>query len=135
MIEGEQDAIYQVGGLMQLANDLFDVYEDSRHGINTLITKSRNIEKLRSIYQRQHKAAIAALRKLAYPETNKMAYIRKLALGLSRCPVCLDQLEKLEATDEKGFNPQRHKRRELICDMEKWGNLFRSFLYYLKTDI
>jgi hypothetical protein len=135
MIEGEYDAIYLVGGLMQLANDLFDVYEDSRHGINTLATKSRKIEELRSLYNKQQTITFAAISRLAYPGANKRAYLRKLSLGLSRCQVCMDQLEKLEKKSNNEFNAQAHERRELICDMEKWGNLFRSLLYYLETEI
>jgi hypothetical protein len=135
LIEGEHEAIYQVGGLMQLANDLFDVYEDSRQGINTLVTKSRKIDDLRSCYLRQRMIAMAAIRRLAYPEANKRVYLRKLSLGLSRCQVCLDQLEKLEGKNGPGFHPLHYERKELVCDMEKWRNLLRSLIYYLKTGI
>jgi hypothetical protein len=135
IIEGERDAIYQVGGLMQMANDLFDVYEDSRNGISTLFTQSQEIKELRSIYLKQQDLTIAAITELAYPEANKRTYLRKLSLGLSRCQVCLDQLEKLENRRSVGFNPLAHERKELVCDMEKYGNLFLSFLYYLKTEI
>ena len=135
MIEGEQDAIYQVGGLMQLANDLFDVYEDSRQGINTIVTNSPKIEALRSIFLNQRKIAFASIKRLEYPGDNKKFFLGKLSLGLSRCLVCLDQLEQLEIMNNNSFDPIRHQRRELICDMEKWVNLFRSFLYYMNTKI
>jgi len=135
LIEGEHEAIYQVGGLMQMANDLFDVYKDSRHGTRTLITYLKQIDEFRSIYKNQLQTAIDSIKRLEYPPQQIKKYLHKLSLGISRCMVCLDQLEKLEKRNTGEFNPDIFHREQLLCDMEKWKNRFRSLSHYLQTDL
>ena len=133
LINGEREAIYEVGGLMQFANDLFDVYEDSREGINTLVTRANHIRDLRAVYQNQLDKAFSAIKSIPYPGHSKKLYMRKLSLGISRCMVCLDQLEDLEKRNGDVFSAADFSRKELICDMEKPGNLLRSLYHHLGT--
>ena len=114
LVKGEEEAIFQVGALMQLANDLFDVYEDSRQGIKTLITIAKHIDELRAIYQAQLNKAIEAVRRLDYPEARIRIYLHKLSLGISRCMVCFEQLEQLEKNNNAVFDPMQFNREQLI---------------------
>jgi len=135
LVKGEKEAIFQVGALMQLANDLFDVYEDSREGIKTLVTIAGHIDELRAIYQSQLIKATEAVCSQDYPQARIKAYLHKLSLGISRCMVCFEQLEQLEKNNNGVFDPMQFKREQLICDMEKWSNRFRSLAFYLETKI
>ena len=135
MSNDERAAIYEIGGLMQLANDIFDVYEDSRQDIDTVITCSKHIQFVREIYEKQFQQAVKAVKRLDYPKNQVRRFLFKLSLGISRCHVCLDQLESVERSHGGVFEPGQLTRTELVCDMEKWRNKFRSASYFIKTDI
>ena len=47
---GEEKMLYCLGGLMQLSNDIFDVYKDQKAGVGTLVTTATKIEDLRFYY-------------------------------------------------------------------------------------
>ena len=102
-------------------------------GINTLVTRANHIRDLKAIYQNQLDKAFSAIKSLPYPDHNKKLYLRKLSLGISRCMVCLDQLENLEKRNRNVFSAADFSRRELVCDMEKPGNLLRSLHHHLGT--
>lgn len=129
--QGEENALYLAGGLMQLGNDIFDVYKDHAQGIRTLVTSCRNIIEVRDEFNMQLKNTFAAMRRMDYPARNIKNHMHKFLLGMSRCWVCLDQLEKLEEKSGGRFSPGEYSRSELVCDMEKAGNILRSLRYYL----
>lgn len=131
LLEGEEEALYNTGGLMQLGNDIFDVYDDDRQHIKTLLTASRTMNEVRDIFREQMEKSIRLIRKSAYMDKDKSAYIHKFTLAISRCFVCLDQLEGLQQKTDGEFIPSEYSRNELICDMEKPANILRSLKYYL----
>ncbi|MFC2106941.1 hypothetical protein ACFLRY_01270 [Bacteroidota bacterium] len=129
--DGEKEAIYEIGGLMQFGNDIFDVYEDSRENIDTLITVNQDINIVKEAFQNQYNKAIEMAEKMNYPEKNKNLFIRKLIMGISRCYVCLDQLYHLQKKNEMKFDAMKFCRDDLICDMEKPSNVLSFLKYYL----
>ncbi len=131
VIEGEMDALYNAGSLMQLGNDIFDVYDDSRDNIRTLLTACENIKEVRQIFTEQMEKTIILINTLKYKRHQLRKYTREFILGISRCFVCLDQLEALESKSGGKFKPAEYSREELICDMEKPSNMLASLKYYL----
>jgi len=129
--EGEEEAFFNIGGLMQLGNDIFDVYKDSRAGIRTLPAHCEKIDDVRQVFISQLDHCIAITRKVDYSRDDIKRYINKLMLGISRCFVALDQFKKLQRTSAGRFTPSTYSRKELICDMEKPGNLMRSMRYFV----
>ncbi len=133
--EAEYDAFYNLGALMQLGNDIFDMYKDYKSGINTLATTTKNIKDLRNYFILQHKKTNNLLKKLDYSNKNKNIFLNKVTLALNRCYVCLDQFEKLEKSTNYSFKLSNYSRKELICDMEKPVNVLKSIRYYIKNDV
>ena len=130
--EAEKKMIYQLGGLMQMGNDIFDVWEDSQSGIETMATKSNNIKDLRKSFTDELEKAIEAVTKCSYPKKQLQAFTRINLLGLSRVYVCLDQFEKLQAPEDLIFQPEKYSRKQLICDMEQPKNKKAAIKYYLR---
>jgi hypothetical protein len=52
---------------MQMSNDIFDVYEDSRAGVQTIMTHSQQVASVRVIFKDWLNRAYAAMYKTHYP--------------------------------------------------------------------
>ncbi|NTW23884.1 MAG: class 1 isoprenoid biosynthesis enzyme [Lentimicrobium sp.] len=133
--EEEKLMLMKTGGLGQLENDMFDVYKDSRDGIRTLATTEKNISNLRKTYTTLTKEVAGLVHNTAYPHKNKQKFLGILSLVVSKGFVCLDKLEKIERKTNNTFTPENYRREDLICDMEKPLNIFRSVHYYAKCDL
>ena len=131
LINGEEEVLYNTGSLMQLGNDIFDVYKDEVAHIGTLLTRCKHISEVRAVFQEQLNKTIMLVRQSGFDKGQKRKFLRKLVLGISRCFVCLDQLENLQPSSRGKFKPSEYSREEMICDMEKPANMFRSVSYYL----
>lgn len=135
MSQHEVEATYHMGALMQMANDIFDVYKDARAGIRTLITIGLSISEVRKLFSRQMDKAFGLYAHMPFPTKTKQKVLRKLSFGISRVFVALDQYEKLEEKTGGNFVPTKYGRKELICDMEKISNLWHSLVYYARYKI
>lgn len=127
---GEEEALFHIGALMQLGNDIFDVYKDEKAQIHTLLTTCGTIEEVRQVFLEQMAHSILLIKDTAYDKLSIQNYLNKFVLGISRCFVCLDQLEGLEKKTGGRFSPAEYTREELICDMEKPWNMMRSLRYF-----
>jgi hypothetical protein len=121
---------YNVGALLQLENDLFDVYKDSRANINTLVTMGEDMELVYALYADQWKKVCLLIKETAYPAKGKKAFASLLAALVSRGFVCLQMLQKRQKENNGKFDPHAFSRKQLICDMEKPINLIRTIGYY-----
>lgn len=130
--EDERRLLYALGGLMQLGNDIFDVYKDTQAGIRTLPNTASNINQVRVFFTSLLNEVFQLTQQTGFKQRNKKRFVRMISLGLSRCFVCLDQLEKLERRSGGKFTPLLYSRSDLICDMEKPSNVLRSLAYYIK---
>lgn len=127
----EEAALYCAGALMQLGNDIFDVYKDAPDHIDTLLTTTSSIDKVRQMYLAKSDETFQLIAKMNISPKRIRKFCHILSLGMSRCLVALDQHEQLEKSNNGVFNPNLYSRKELICDMEKPINLWRSFKYYI----
>lgn len=131
MPKADENLFYQTGALLQLENDLFDVYKDYQAGIKTLVTSAGSIRALRQEYQLLWENLKQSMAPTHYPAGGKRAFKQLICALVCRGFVCLDMLEKLEAQNKGVFNPAAFTRKELICDMEKPANLLRTIRYYI----
>lgn len=130
---GEQKMLYSLGGLMQLSNDIFDVYKDRQGGVSTLVTTSTSIKELRFHYTALLKISTATAYRSGYAKKSIRKFLGILHMGIfSRCYVCLDQLEKLEKRSGGIFDPRSYSSKDLVCDMDTIGNKFSSLGYMMK---
>jgi len=133
MKNGEAKMLYCLGGLMQLSNDIFDVYKDHKNGVRTLVTTADSIKALRFYFSALLKLGKAAAYRSGYSKKNVRKFLGLISVGIfSRCYVCLDQLERLEKRSNHVFAPDAYSRKDLICDMDTVSNKLRSLRYHMK---
>jgi hypothetical protein len=128
----ESDLIYKAGSLIQLENDIFDIYKDQVDNIKTLATTATNIHKLRTIYKTLFHEVIDLLKQSDFENRNKNIFLMMLTSLVSRGFVCLDVLEKNEKLTNGVFEIKNYTRGQLICDMEKPVNFLKQFNYFAK---
>ncbi len=125
----EIDAIYRLGGLIQLINDTFDVYEDCQAGIHTLPNTASDIQ----LFRKEFEQAVAdVLNAVQAPAPRKKRFALQLSPIVATTRVCLWQFEQLQARSCGIFRPEAYSRAELICDMEKPANLWRAVTFLRK---
>jgi len=129
----EEKMIFQLGGLLQLGNDIFDVWEDARDGIATISTTTPGIKLLREKFKRELEKTHSFIKATEYEPLPKKKFQRIINLAIARVFVCLDQFEELESSTGGEFLTKRYSRKQLICDMQKPVNQFKAIHYYLKT--
>lgn len=123
----EEQLIYKLGSLMQLANDIFDVYKDRENKIKTLITEATHIAPVRVLLKELLSTCYLAAYDMGFPRKNVQQFLSILSLGIfSRAFVCLDQLEKNEVTSNNVFSVHQYSRKQLICDMDRLKNMYQS---------
>jgi hypothetical protein len=127
--KGEKECLYQLGSLMQFENDVFDVYKDHKGGICTMPIRNQNTSELRNQYNRLLDGFIELSYAMQYSENQIVRFLDIVMPVINRGFVCIDQYQKLEKKTGGMFNVEYYTRKELICDMEKPQNLFRT-LYY-----
>jgi hypothetical protein len=127
--EAEAKAVYQMGAIIQLTNDIFDTFKDRNEGIFTLATTAKNIHSLRKYYDEMVQQNIAQFEALPFPKENIQDFLLQYRLIISRGWVALDQLEALPMDSEGVFQLHEYSRKQLICDMELWENIKKSLIY------
>ena len=133
--KAEEDMLHQLGGAMQLCNDIFDVYDDCQDGIFTLVTTAKKISEVRALFLRLMKEGFAVAYRSNYPAANIKKFLDIISIGIfSRTMVCLDQLEANEKRSEGFFTPRSYQRKDLICDMDTGNNKWRSLMYHVKIN-
>lgn len=130
--KAEADAVFQLGYLIQLTNDIFDVYKDRNAGITTLATKASDMHQLKVFYNNEVKKNVAQFEALPYKKRNIDSFIIQYMLIVSRGWVALEQLCALQTAEiDNRFQLHKYSRKQLVCDMELWKNIRKSLLYTL----
>ncbi|MEO6611164.1 MAG: hypothetical protein ABIT05_03495 [Chitinophagaceae bacterium] len=133
---GEEEALYRIGGLMQFGNDVYGVYDDRNENIHTLLTTAKHIKDVRETFTTVMEESFRAAYLAGYPPGNVKKFLRLISMSLcSRCFVCFDQLEKKEVGTNNIFSPAEYSRNDLVCDMDKVRNKWRSVAWHLKHHI
>jgi hypothetical protein len=125
----EAEAVYLMGAVIQLTNDIFDTFKDRNEGIFTLATTATDINALRKYYDLEVQKNIAQFEALPYPKQNIKDFLLQYRLIISRGWVALDQLQALQTQSNGVFKLHDYTRKQLICDMELWRNIRKSLGY------
>lgn len=127
----EKELLYDLGGLMQVSNDIFDIYKDKEAGIRTLATTACHIEPLRDWFRQELDKAFSRSFAITAHPSHGRRFLSLLCLGIfCRVFVCLDQLESLEKRSGGTFMLREYSRQDLICDMDTWANKWVSGRYF-----
>ena len=81
----EWDAVYQLGGLMQLHNDIFDLYRDLHEGIMTLPSQTTSIKDLSQLFIEEIEKTFALFHRLSIlPLSKKEVFFTALSCSSNR---------------------------------------------------
>lgn len=129
--QAEMKMISHLGGLMQLGNDIFDVWEDFHSGTKTAANTCFSIQQLRRDFSADFKTFFQLADKTSYSKKQVKRFSNIISLALARVYVCLDQFEKLEISTNNKFKIERYSRKQLICDMQKPKNQLKATRYFI----
>ncbi len=132
LLEHEGKLHFHLGGLMQLGNDIFDLWEDHYAGTKTAATICTDIPALHREFIGGMQLTFKLAAKTNFQKERIKHFLQSTTLALSRVLVCLDQFEKLQEATGNQFLIEKYSREELICDMQKPKNQFKAFQYALK---
>lgn len=116
---------YQLGGIIQFTNDLYDIYKDVHEGIYTYPNTSTNFEDLKSSFEQLTNTWKTTIDTLPFSKSQKVKLLIQLSIIPAFGYIALDNLSKLQ--DQKGVLPKFSEvlRKDLIIDMEKTKNRFK----------
>jgi hypothetical protein len=134
MVEGEREAVFQLGGLIQLLDDLFDLFEDRQNGIRTLVSEMQSAEALSQQVKREIRETFRRFGQLSYSPQGIRAFFYALLLICSRGYVATRHFRKVAKNKDGPLRLENWSRAELVCDMEKGSNILLNIRYYLQTD-
>lgn len=126
LIEGEEEALYQLGAVGQLLDDLFDLWDDLEEGVNTIATKfDSDFNVVFNRYEIEVKKLKDLFLNLNYNVIHKHTFIRELMLMVNGGTLCGQQYIQLQKQNGGVFDIQKLERRQLICDMEDKSNWYK----------
>ncbi|MBO9633104.1 MAG: class 1 isoprenoid biosynthesis enzyme [Chitinophagaceae bacterium] len=112
--EATEAVLYPVSGLMQLTNDVFDVWKDTQKGLYTIPNLYADFGKLESLFLDEISAINTRISSMGYPEKNRKAYLIRTHTLHAMGWMSLQQLKAVAS--EK---PLRElSRKELVCDLD-----------------
>jgi len=120
---------YQLGGMIQMTNDLYDIYKDTIAGIHTFANTQESFEKIKADFELQVKKYKSSIEKLSYTNSNKLKLQIKLSLIPALGYVALENLNRLQGENNTLQPFKDYPRKELIIDMEKMKNILKLFRY------
>lgn len=127
--ESMWQVLFYVGSLMQLSNDLFDIYKDLRDGITTLPDKCNDYGKLQQLFLSRVRECNRLIYSLPYSKNRKEEFAVTMHLIISRGMVVIDKMMSLEKKLGKPLDYKNLSRKQLVCDMEKTKSILK-WLYY-----
>jgi hypothetical protein len=127
----EEECFFGLGVIIQLTNDIFDIFKDRNNQLQTLVTDCTDIRLLRNEYNSVVENTFEKIKQLPYSQENIHDFLLQMMVLVSRGRVALDHLEEAQRTTNHIFQPQSYSRQQLITDMEKIKILWKSILYNL----
>ena len=131
-VTGEAEAVYTLGKLIQLTDDVFDVRRDHLDKVDTLLTKTKDVLPIQKEYIQLIDDSFQAFYSLGYKPRNYLVFCMQVMFVVSRGLVALDQLVEAQKRLGGVFDIEKMTREELVCDMEKPKNIWKSFMYTVR---
>ncbi len=116
---------YQLGGMVQMTNDLYDIYKDTMAGIHTFANTQIEFDKIRDQYISQVHKYKLSIEKLDYDDSKKLKFQIKLSLIPALGYVALENLKQLQGKVDNLKPFKDYERKNLIVDMEKVKNIIK----------
>ena len=131
IIENEEKTIYELGYLLQLVNDMLDVYKDHINKQQTLFTNALSLEGCVKEFHDSLRKITKGISSLNYKHKDIKKALGQMSLITSMGKVCIEQLLKCQSSTNGTFNIDQYERKQLICDMDTLSNKLKSFKFSL----
>jgi hypothetical protein len=113
---------YYLGGVIQITNDLFDIYKDLQEGIQTIPNTTKNLNDIEIVYNQLVHNFIQSLHQLPFEKSK----IDILKIKLSPIPafgyIAIQNLSNIQGQQNTLPDLNKIPRKDLIIDMEKTVN-------------
>ncbi len=120
---------YRIGTLIQLTNDLYDIYKDIQDDIVTLPGRMRDAYAFEIFFKEQIAEMNRLIFQLPYPLKRRQEFSLSMAGIYSFGLIAIAQLKKIQGNASQLPGMGTLPRKALIIDMEKTGNLIRWFRF------
>ncbi len=127
--EAEDKCWFQLGVIIQLNNDLYDIHKDINDGIETLATRCRDANLMEAYVKKQASLMKHFVSELPCSNRRKRRFSVSAAGVFALAMVAVDQLKRLQGTAEQLPDFNKLKRKDIIVDMEKTTNILRCLKY------
>ncbi len=122
-------ALFNIGSLMQFANDCFDIYKDVQDGIYTLASRCSDYRQLKNTYIARVRETNRLIMALPYSRRKKEEFCVIMHAIIAQGLAAIDQMLRLQTKAGSPVDCKTLERKELICDMQKPSNVAR-WMYY-----
>lgn len=130
--EKMKEVLFLIGSLYQLGNDIFDLYKDVRDNIYTLVNTCDDYAAFRKSFLERVALQNRKIMELPYAEKSKEEFCFVMNSINARSVVALDQFVRLQKKSGNKINWWQLQRKDMIVDMEKPRNFFKSLYYAYK---
>lgn len=131
--KNEEACWYQIGTIIQLTNDLFDIYKDLTDEIDTLPNRMTNAYTFEQFFRKQVNTMNHLIKQLPY-DTPRMESFRLSMAGIhSFGLIAIEQLKGIQGDALQLPDFKTLPRKALIVDMEKPRNLIKWLNYTYQT--
>lgn len=120
---------YRIGTIIQLTNDLFDIYKDLQENVATLPNSITNAYAFEAFFLEQVNDMKKLIGELPYSRKRKQTFSLAMAGIYSFGLIALEQLKNLQGDALQLPDLRSLPRKALIVDMEKTINLRRWFAF------
>lgn len=125
----ELQFIYQSAMVGQLTNDSFDIYFDTREGLNTYFNKAPSVKDVREFFLDECTKLHAMVMACNVPLKNKLNTIRRMSILHAFTLTALDHLQQTEDKIGLPVDWKLVPRREMVTDMAKSRNRLKTVRY------
>lgn len=125
-------ALFNIGALMQFANDCFDIYKDINDGIFTLPSRCPDYQQIKELYLAKVREANRSVKALPYPAKRKSEFLIIMHAIIAQGLVAIDQMLRLQKKLGAQVDCLQQERKALITDMQKPRNIARWMYYAYK---
>ena len=122
--------ICQMGGVLQITQDIFDIYKDFRDGISTLATTCADFREFEEFYRGECIKFCRMARQLPYNKSDLEFFIILFTNIMARGIVAVRMLSRLQDKSGGGVLPyEKLERKQLICDMDKPASFLKMIWF------
>ncbi len=126
----EKNCWYALGEIIQLTNDLYDIYKDLQNGSHTLATRMKNIFEFEVYFKNLINQFMQVVQNFAKPSKKKIQFAVSMAGVSAFGLIAINQLKNYKNDENGSVDIKRLNRKDIIVDMEKLPNIIK-WLYFV----